>query len=447
MTRIEKECEVLAALLLSEYAYKDLPEDFSPGNFETSDYRMLYELLQKDYISKQRPIKVNEIILAHPELKPLFDNIMWGKMPSNGTIRSKVLVLKNHFNYADKEDYQHIPILRTDKKADSKFKFESFNGKEICEMEIPEQSFLITNLISECSVNFLSGEEGCGKSLLAMNMALSIAIGAKYWLSYEIIKPGKVLFLNNELAFNDFARRLKQMGNALPFPGDISNLIVPKEVPSLNDCLDSLNEICEKENPCLLVIDCLYFTHNKDENDSSQMKALMRQFLTLRDKHNLALLLVHHTKKGARYQQMHNDQMRGSNVFGGITDTVLQFRRSANDESKRIIKPTKFRHVSDEYRKCRLLSLNPESLWFKDEGETNESEHIAKAIPTAEEEINFQEIIKPDEEVQRKDFIERCKSLGYKERTIDRCLSKAKDKGSIITSRYGHFKLKETLPL
>ncbi len=168
---------------------------------------------------------------------------------------------------------------------------------EICDMKIPEQSFIVKDLFSENSVNFLSGEEGCGKSLLAMNLAISIAIGAGKWLGYEIKKNGKVLYLNNELAFSDFAWRLKLMGNNLPASGDISNLIVPKEVPALSECWDTLNDTCKNESHALIVVDTLYFTHDKDENDSSQMKALMRQFLSLRDKYNLAVLLIHHTKK------------------------------------------------------------------------------------------------------------------------------------------------------
>jgi RecA-family ATPase len=259
-------------------------------------------------------------------------------------------------------------------------------------MDIPEQSYLVKDLLSEQSVNFLSGEAECGKSLIAMNLALSIAVGATKWLAYQITKQGKVLYLNNELAFSDFARRLKTMCDSLPARGDISNLIVPRAVPALRECWDTLNETCEREKPCLIVVDCLYFTHDKDENDSSEMKTLMRQFLALRDKYSLAILLIHHTKKGARYERMHSDQMRGSNVFSGITDTILQLRRSVSDERKRIIKPTKFRHVSDEKRKCRLLSLNPETLWFRDEGETDEGEHIAMADPTAEEEIDFREV-------------------------------------------------------
>lgn len=395
--RIERERQVVCTLLLRESAHTELPETFSESAFESPEYRSLYVIMSKDFFCGGNPARIVELEKRFPELKPLLDNVTYPATVLNGEFRAMAASLIRHRSSKLVQESSSVETgTNVSEGIDREFKFELLNGMEICDMDIPEQSFLVKNLISECSVNFLSGEEGCGKSLLAMNLALSIAVGASKWLAYDVAKQGKVLYLNNELAFSDFARRLKSMSQSLPARGDISNLIVPKEVPALTECWNTLNEVCEREKPCLIVVDCLYFAHDKDENDSSQMKALMRQFLALRDRFHLALLLIHHTKKAARYEKMHNDQMRGSNVFGGITDTVLQVRRSAADESKRIIKPTKFRHVSDENRKCKLLSLNNESLWFKDEGETDEGEHIASANPTAEEEIDFREIFGED---------------------------------------------------
>jgi hypothetical protein len=441
--RIDREKEVLATLLLVDNAYEDLPEDFSTDDFETNDYKYVFEKLHYLFIKSGKPVSIGKLNEMYPELKSLIDEITVGAITLDGKLRARASELKNHRPLSTVEDNQLIsePIYSQSNKNQT-FEFEIYNGLEISQMEIPKESFLIENLITENSVNFLSGEEGCGKSLLSMNLAISIAVGASTWLSYNIKKQGKVIYLNNELAFSDYARRLKAMSNSLPASGDISNLIVPKEVPALNECWETLNRTCENEKPCLIVVDCLYFAHDKDENDSSEMKALMRQFLKLRDIHNLTLLLVHHTKKNSRYEKMHNDQMRGSNVFSGVTDTVLQIRRSAADERKRIIKPTKFRHVSDENRKCRLLSLNPESLWFIDEGETDEDEHIARATPTAEVEIDFKDILKGSEEVSRKEILKRCKHLGYEDRTIDRLLKKAKANGTLKEgSKYGFYTL------
>lgn len=442
--RLERERGVLGTLLLDKHVYKELPSDFTEDAFETFDYRGVFAKFRKQFIETGEPSNVILFERENPELRNLLRDILFASVPMNGRFKSEAMALMNHRPIETEQARERASPLLGEFRSNSEkgFQFEILNGKEIISMEIPEQSFLVRNLFSENSVNFLSGEEGSGKSLLAMNLALSIAIGADKWLEFEIVKHGKVIYLNNELAFIDFARRLKTMGNNLPTKGDISNLIAPREVPALKDCWETLNELCEREKPCLIVIDTLYFSHNQDENDSSDMKALMRLFLSLRDKYSLAVLLIHHTKKGASTQKMHNDQMRGSNVFGGVTDTILQFRRSALDETMRIMKPTKFRHVSDENRKCRLLSLDAKSLWFKDEGETDEGEHIAKLAPTAEQEIDFVQILSNAKELSRREIVERCEPLGYDERTIDRMLKKAKSKGTLKEgSKYGTYTL------
>jgi DNA replicative helicase MCM subunit Mcm2 (Cdc46/Mcm family) len=139
---------------------------------------------------------------------------------------------------------------------------------------------------------------------------------------------------------------------------------------------------------------------------------------------------------------MHNDLLRGSNVFASSSDTILQIRRSAADERIRIMKVTKGREISDKYIGCRLLTLNSETLWFKDEGETNEEDHIAKAIPTAEAEIDFTDILSIGEVVPRKKIMERCKPLGFNARTVDRQLKKAKENGTLIMPKFGYYELR-----
>lgn len=73
--------------------------------------------------------------------------------------------------------------------------------------------------------------------------------------------------------------------------------------------------------------------------------------------------------------------------------------------------------------------------------ETNEGEHIASPAQTAEQEINVQEIFGVNKELSRKEILERCRPLGYDERTIDRQLKKAKEQGSLKVPRYGYYSL------
>ena len=437
------EREVLANLLLVPSSFEELPEGFNSKVFVIPEYRKLFESLNNERKKPNGLLDIKACLECLPDQRNVIEDVTFAAIPLNGKLRGKALNLMNHRYPVIEEDIERKSTISKVYESKNEFSFELFSGLDIAMMEIPKESFLIKNLISDISVNFLMGEEGCGKSLLAMNLALSIAVGAKQWLSYDIEKHGKVLFLNNELSFPDFGRRLQKMVDRLPALGDISNMIIPKEVPALDNCWETLNETCQQEKPCLIVVDCLYFTYdNKNENDSSQMKALMRQFMTLRDKYGLAILIVHHTKKGSQYQRMHNDQMRGSNVFGGSADTTLQIRRSSSDEGKRIIKPLKGRHISDDMRKCRLLSLDPENLWFKDEGETEEGEHIVMETQTALESIDFKSIFGDAKELSRKKIIERCRPMGYDERTIDRLLKQAKEKGILKVPKYGFYALR-----
>jgi hypothetical protein len=432
--REQSEREVLATLLLVPSAFKELPEGFDEHAFEFPEYSKLFNMI----FHERESLNVNDLSIRYPEMKDIILNVLFAAVPLNGKFSSSASRLMSHYPRQQPSEADEFRQDQKPPRVQDSFSFKVLSGKEIISMNIPEQKFLVDGLITSESINFLAGEEGCGKSLLSMNLAISVAIGAPQWLCFNIPKSCKVLYLNNELCYNDFARRFQQMCTSLPIRGDMSQFFAPENVPPLVECWNSLNSICADIQPGLLVLDCLYFSHSRKENDSSDMKALMRQFVDLRDTFHTAILIVHHTKKGARFEQMHNDQMRGSGVFGGIADTVLQIRRSDDDESKRLLKPTKFRHVSDEKRKCRLLSLNPTNLWFKDEGETVEGNHLP-SIPTstAKERLDFNSIFSGNQTMTFCEIVEASRPLKYSQRTIQRCIDDALKRGSIQKLSHG----------
>jgi RecA-family ATPase len=327
------------------------------------------------------------------------------------------------------------------RRADDR-KLELVNGEEICKMEFPPAADLIRNIIREQSVNFLAGEEGSGKSLISMNLACSIVAGKETFLSYELAKSGKVLYLNTEMAFDDFGRRLQTMSTAVGGGDCLKNLIVPKQVPLLNECWQELNQICRREGPCLIVVDCLYFAHGEDESDNSKMKQIMRQFLSLRDSHKLAVLVVHHTKKGSRKERMHNDLMRGAGAFGGAADTVLMLRPSQTEPGNRIILPTKLRHSGDSNKKARLLSFDEATFWFTDEGDAKEEEHILAPVGTAKgATIDLRDLFNGKPILTREAIGKAFADLGLGIRTADRRAKKAVKDGVLVEVTPGVYSL------
>jgi predicted ATP-dependent serine protease len=320
-----------------------------------------------------------------------------------------------------------------------------YTGKELTSLKITEPKDMVEGLIRETSMCFLVGEEGCGKSILAMNLGLAIATGKDTILNYKIHKKGKVLYLNNELPFPEFVSRFNKMvkPNSHDQTDKLQNFIIPNRFPLLSEYKIDLDAKCRQEKPILIIIDCLYWTHNNKENDNSEMKNVLRDLVSLRDEHQTAILIIHHTKKGSKSELMHNDNIRGASVFGGVADSIFQIRRSSKNEELRLLKPTKLRYGDDKIKKVKLLSLNSNSLLFIDEGETNESEHIAypEQRETAEKSLDWKQVFKPDEVLSRKDVIKRCEGLGFTNRTIDRELKRAKDTEIIKSPKHGSYSL------
>ena len=97
-------------------------------------------------------------------------------------------------------------------------------------LQQPKINDLVEGIIREHALVFLAGEEGSGKSITAMNLALAVATGMDYFLGYRVAKHGKVIYLNNELHFEDFLLRFKKMMMKMQ-PQEltkIENFIVPE---------------------------------------------------------------------------------------------------------------------------------------------------------------------------------------------------------------------------
>lgn len=368
--RFDCERKVLSTLLLEgKTALGRLPAFFDFDCFEDRDYRKIFSAI------KTLAKKESDVDLVHvAECLPKFAELLVD-------ITSTAVILKNDLTSEAEKLFTHNLTPENGSAPGSSNILTFMDGKQMVELSktLPPAKDLLKHIFREKSLNFLAGEAGCGKSIFAMNLALSVAVGAEKFLCWNIGIKGRVLFLNFELFSQDFMNRLQKMSERLPAPGDISNLLSPLQISSLEECWQQLNEFIAKEKPCLIIIDCLYYAHNEDESDNSRMKDIVRKLQSLRDKYNLCVLVVHHTKKGVQSTRLHTDLMRGAGVFGAAADTVLMIKRSQIKPSVRIVKATKLRHSADEELNARAMSLN-EFLWFGDDGTTTEEEHMAPSI-------------------------------------------------------------------
>lgn len=191
--------------------------------------------------------------------------------------------------------------------------------------------WLVEGLWSDQAVGILGGEPKCCKSFMALDVAVSVASGASCLRQFPVQRTGKVLLFPAE----DSLAVVRQRLEGIAFAANVPFQSLPVEVitaPSLR--LDTpadrqrLSNTVENLRPILLILDPLIRLHRVDENDATQIAALLSFLRELQRKFQLAVLLVHHARKDSNSSRP-GQALRGSSELHGWGDSNLYMRRRA----------------------------------------------------------------------------------------------------------------------
>ena len=190
-----------------------------------------------------------------------------------------------------------------------------------------EQAWLVDALWNEQGVGIVGGEPKCGKTFLALHIAVAVAAGVPCLRRFPV-QAGSVLLFAAEDAPHILRQRLD--GIAAASGADLAGLDLHViDVPSLR--LDEpahqkrLAETLERVRPRLLILDPLVRLHGADENAVREIAPILDRLRQLQRRCRTAVLLVHHARKngGARPGQA----LRGSSELFAWADNVLFLRR------------------------------------------------------------------------------------------------------------------------
>jgi RecA-family ATPase len=196
----------------------------------------------------------------------------------------------------------------------------------------PQTQWLVEGLWSDQAVGILGGEPKCCKSFLALDVALSVASGAACLRQFPVRRTGKVLIFPAEDSLSVVRQRLQGIAAA----AQVDFEALPVEVitaPSLR--LDTsadrlrLTQTVQDLQPILLILDPLIRLHRVDENDASQIGALLSFLRELQRQFNLAVMLVHHARKDS-HSSRPGQALRGSSELHGWGDSNLYMRRKGS---------------------------------------------------------------------------------------------------------------------
>jgi len=199
-----------------------------------------------------------------------------------------------------------------------------------------QQRWLVHGLWSDEAVGIIGGEPKCCKSFLALDMAVAVAAGIPCLRRFAVSRPGRVLLYPAEDALHIVRRRLEGIcATAGVSLADLDVQVIT--APSLRLDLEAdrarLEETLARLKPRLLILDPFVRLHRIDENVSGDVAPLLAFLRELQRRHAIAVVLVHHAKKGAGAIRA-GQALRGSSEFHAPLDPYLHLQRERNESIK-----------------------------------------------------------------------------------------------------------------
>nr|WP_253203788.1 AAA family ATPase [Methylosinus sp. KRF6] len=214
---------------------------------------------------------------------------------------------------------------------------ETINAATLAGQDVPEQLWLVDNLIPHANVTLLSGDGATGKSLLALQLGVATATAGD-WLGLKP-HPGRVVFVSAEDELDELHRRLARMTPRLeslgcltivPLAGRDAVMAAPMGREGLlqpTPIFAALRRIVETHSPDLLVLDTLADLFGGDEIK----KVHARQFISLLrgmafEFGATVLLLSHPSQAGLNS----GSGMSGNTAWNNSVRSRLYFERRIN---------------------------------------------------------------------------------------------------------------------
>jgi len=202
------------------------------------------------------------------------------------------------------------------------------------EIRPEEQRWLIEGLWSAEAVGIVGGEPKCCKSFLVLDMAVAVASGTPCLRRFPTMARGRVLLFAAEDSLSVVRQRLVGIAAAAGFAlGDLDIHVITAPTVRLDVELDQtrLEDTVRALRPTLLILDPFVRLHRIDENVSSEVAPLLDFLRGLQRRHQVAVALVHHSRKGASHLRA-GQALRGSSELHAWGDSNLYLRRNASDE-------------------------------------------------------------------------------------------------------------------
>ena len=173
-----------------------------------------------------------------------------------------------------------------------------------------------------------------GKSWSTLQLSLAVSHGLK-WLGFDC-SQGRVLLIDNELHQETLAARLNKVAGEMGVTlHNVDVLSVRGANMNLYHLALELHQLLESNcEYVMLIMDALYrfLPEGTSENDNAQMMQIYNLLDKIAAQLNVAIVIVHHTSKGAQSGKDVTDVGAGAGSISRAADTHLTIRPHAQGD-------------------------------------------------------------------------------------------------------------------
>jgi hypothetical protein len=220
---------------------------------------------------------------------------------------------------------------------------DDYNAADIAERDWVAPGFLMRGQVTE-----VIGQSASGKSSLVVMLTIATATGQRVG-NFAPREQYRVVNYNVEDDQNEQRRRYSAALSALGLtPAAIAGRVIrcgPSSVGTLferhengrvtpTDAMNQLEALCVKTKADVLVCDPLAELHNADENDNTAMRAITAAFRGMAQRLEIAILLLHHDRKGSPTPG-DIDRGRGASAVGTTVRVTLTLTTMTEVEADR----------------------------------------------------------------------------------------------------------------
>lgn len=218
-----------------------------------------------------------------------------------------------------------------------------------------KKDFIVDNLMKSNGLYCLVARPKVGKSLLALQLANSIATGTTF-LGFRT-SPSPVLYISTEMNFSQILDRIDKM--KLEFNDDnfrLKEQEINERKLNLMDLQLEFQEFANDLNGRFVIIDMfsgIDMNNGYDLNNYQDMgQYVIPKFRELCKKYNFTILLIHHLNK--------NNKSLGSTAIDGSVDGIITLKLDQNLKNKIL-----FVYESRDYESQDFVLKRNENLIFE----------------------------------------------------------------------------------